>query len=106
MIGRLPKVSEDARCHRKTGWLPDVFSDQCREILCKHIYDTIQEQFNDVQMKQLHNQKQQEANPISNATTTNTTDVVEDTFDLLEISDSDDDTGIFSFYNTIVFFLN
>lgn len=37
MLARLPEIPPGQICNAKTGWLPDHFQDQCREIANKYV---------------------------------------------------------------------
>lgn len=44
MLQRLPKVVANTKFDPKNGWLPASFTEQCREIVNKYVFDTVQEQ--------------------------------------------------------------
>lgn len=45
MLARLPEIPPGQTCDPKTGWLPDHFQDQCREIANKYVQQTAKKLF-------------------------------------------------------------
>lgn len=89
MFARLPPVLPTAKCHFKNGWLPSSFSDQCREIVSKHIMNVIQ---SDLKKHKTHKKPEQEqASTSKNEDNLLSRSELENVLDLLEISDSDSD---------------
>ncbi|XP_018332760.1 general transcription factor 3C polypeptide 5 [Agrilus planipennis] len=41
MFEKLPKVPPDAKCHPKNGWLPENFTNQCREIVNQYVLEAV-----------------------------------------------------------------
>ncbi|KAF5308795.1 hypothetical protein FQR65_LT06028 [Abscondita terminalis] len=41
MIAKLPSITKDLKYHRKNGWLPNGFHEQCREVSNKYIEESV-----------------------------------------------------------------
>lgn len=98
---RLPTIPADAKCNSKTGWLPQSFSEQCREIMCQHIVKLIQSQFSTTSQVPRDDRKPSLSQPVSSSSGEDKEkDSLATTFDLMEISDTDEeDSGELLFKN-------
>lgn len=46
MLDKLPDVLPGTKCHKKRGWLPSGFGDQCREIINRQVKAVLRKQMN------------------------------------------------------------
>ena len=83
MLKRLPPVSSGETCHFKNGWLPNKFTEQCREIVNKYMVKHITQE-----LAEENQQNQNEST--SEASQVNPTDEEPPT-DLMVVTDSSDE---------------
>lgn len=87
MLNRLPPIMPGTVCDFKNGWLPNKFTDQCREIVNKYMIEQVQKA--NQEESRLLMEEQGQSNSVSAATSSIEEQKEQD---LLEISDSDSDS--------------
>ncbi|KAK9707969.1 Tau95 Triple barrel domain [Popillia japonica] len=87
MLNRLPPIMPGTVCDFKNGWLPNKFTDQCREIVNKYMIEQVQKA--NQEESRLLMEEQGQSDSVSAATSSIEEQKEQD---LLEISDSDSDS--------------
>ncbi|KAI4466175.1 general transcription factor iiic polypeptide 5 [Holotrichia oblita] len=87
MLNRLPPIMPGTDCDFKNGWLPNKFTDQCRDIVNKYMIEQVQKANQEENRRLMEEQGQGDSVSVAASSTEEQKEQ-----DFLEISDSDSDS--------------